>query len=114
MKICGTESTDYILRELGSRLKDIRIRRNMTQHEMARNAGVSFSTIVRIEKGESVNLDNFIRAIRVFGLLENFDLLIPEQRQTPEEIYRGIPKKKRAYKLQIKNHNEWMWEDEKE
>ena len=61
----------------------------MTQYEMARNAGVSCSTIVRIEKGESVNMDNFIRAIRVFDLLENFNLLIPEQKQTPvgAEVY---------------------------
>ena len=114
MKICGTESADFILIELGSRIKDIRIRRNMTQHDMARNAGVSFSTIVRIEKGESVNMDNFIRVMRVFGLLENFDLLIPEQKQTPEEIYKGIPKKKRVYKPKIENHREWIWEDEKE
>ncbi len=114
MKICGTESADFILRELGNRIKDIRVRRNMTQNEMARNAGVSFSTIVRIEKGESVNMDNFIRAMRVFGLLENFDLLIPEQRQTPEEIYKGIPKKKRAYKQQMESRSEWIWEDEKE
>ena len=114
MKICGTDSADFILRELGCRVKDIRIRRNMTQYEMARNAGVSFSTIVRIEKGESVNMDNFIRAIRVFDLLENFDLLIPEQKRTPEEIYKGIRKRKRAHKPYAEKQGEWIWEDEKQ
>lgn len=98
----------------GDRVKDIRIRRNMTQKDLAENAGVSFSTVVRIERGESVNLDNFMRVMRVFDLLGNFDLLIPEQVLTPEEIFKGKSKKKRAHKITKLNDSQWVWEDEKE
>ena len=113
MRIQGNEKIDFILIELGNRLKDIRIKRNMTQRDLAENAGVSFSTVVRIEKGESVNMENFMRTMRVFDFLGNFDLLVPEQIQTPEEIYKGRSKKKRAYKYKNSDVHEWVWEDEK-
>lgn len=114
MRIYGEENITFVLQELGHRAKDIRIRRNMTQKDLAENAGVSFSTVVRIERGESVNLDNFMRVIRVFDLLGNFELLIPEQELTPEEIFKGRSKKKRAHKIQKSDAHEWVWEDEKE
>ena len=114
MKIHGEEKIAFILQELGERVKDIRIRRYMTQKDLAENAGVSFSTVVRIERGESVNLDNLMRVMRVFDLLGNFDLLIPEQVLTPEEIFKGKSKKKRAHKISKLNDSQWVWEDEKE
>lgn len=114
MKIYGDENNEFILKELGRRIKDMRLRRSMTQKELADNASVAHSTIVRIENGEGVNIDNLLKVMRILNLLQNIDILIPEQELTPEEIYNHVPKRKRASKLKqtIKNSN-WTWGDEK-
>lgn len=112
MKIYGEENNTFILNELGQRIKDIRISRSYTQQELAQMSGVSFSTIVRLERGDAVNTDNFLRILRVFNLLKNLDLLVPEQKQTPEEVYKNIPKRQRSSKRKSKNVQEWKWGDE--
>lgn len=111
MKLYGTESNDYILKELGNRIKDIRIGRSMTQKDLAEHAGVSFSTIVRIEKGIGVNTDLFLKVLYSIGCLPNIDILVPEQNLTPKDIYLGKKKRQRASKA--KDITDWVWEDEK-
>lgn len=112
MKIRNTDSNISILKEMGQRIKDIRIGQSMTQKELCEKAGVSFKTIVRIESGEGSNINNLIRIIRVLGFVENFDLLIPEQEQLPEELYPKRNKRKRASKPKQETTN-WEWGDEK-
>ena len=58
MKIYGTESNDYILKEFGKRIQDTRISVTMTQRELAERAGVSLSTMERIENGDNVKIEN--------------------------------------------------------
>jgi len=111
VKIHGTENNDYILKELGSRIRDIRIGRSMTQQDLSKHAGVSFSTVTRIEKGIGVNLDLFIKVLSSLGCLQNIDLLVPEQNLSSKDIFLGKEKKKRASK--VKTEAEWKWGDDK-
>lgn len=111
MKIYGEENNSFILKEIGERIKDIRIARNMTQEEMAENAGVSLSTVRRLEKGEGTTLDNFLRILRLFNLLQNVELLVPTQQQSVEDMYKNIPKRKRASKEKTDTIN-FKWGDE--
>lgn len=110
MKITGVENNKTILKELGRRIKDIRIGRSITQQELSQNAGVSFSTVTRVESGEGVNIENYMKILRILELLHNFDFLVPEQQPTPEELFKGKPKRKRASRQ--KREREWKWGDE--
>ena len=110
MKITGNENNKMILVELGRRIRDVRISRSITQQVLSQNAGVSFSTVVRVENGEGVNIENYMKILRNLDLLPNFDLLIPERQPTPEELFKGKPKRQRASKQ--KKAREWKWGDE--
>lgn len=112
MEIKNTDSNIFILKELGQRIKDIRIGQSMTQKELSEKAGVSFNTVVRIESGEGSNINNLMRIMRVLGFIENFNLLIPEQEQLPEAAYKKERKRKRASKPKMEKV-EWQWGDEK-
>lgn len=111
MKITGEENNKIILSELGQRIKGIRISRSITQQELAHSAGVSFSTVVRVESGEGVNIENYMKILRFLELLQNFNLLVPEQQPLPESLFRKQPIRRRASK--IKREREWKWGDEK-
>ena len=82
-----TELSDTaILSKLGTRLKAYRITRGMKQQELASESGIGISTIAKIESGQSVSFSLFVSVMRTLGLLENLDLLIPEQKPSPLEL----------------------------
>ena len=84
-----TELSDTaILKRLGTRLKAFRISRGMKQQELAAESGVGVSTIAKIENGQSVALSLLVSVMRTLGLLENLDLLVPEQKPSPMELLR--------------------------
>lgn len=84
-----TELSDTaILKRLGARLKACRISRGMKQQQLADESGVGVSTIAKIENGQSVALSLLVSVMRTLGLLENLDLLVPEQRPSPLELLR--------------------------
>ena len=72
------ELTDRkILGEVGDRLARHRLGRNLTQAQLAREAGVSKRTVIRLENGESSQLTNLVRVLRALSLLGNLDALVP-------------------------------------
>ena len=77
------DSDTACLQELAARLSRLRLNRNQTQAALAREAGVSLRTVVRMEQGESVQLTNLLRVLRVLGLLENLEMLIPAPAESP-------------------------------
>ncbi len=84
MKITALLTDESVLQELGGRLMRIRLERNLTQAALAEQAGVSKSTVERLESGEVASrLSGFLRVCRVLGLLERFDTLLPEPAISP-------------------------------
>lgn len=75
-----------ILSDIGDRLAAARLSRNLTQAELARNAGVSKRTVERMEAGESVQLTSLIRVLRALELLDGLDALLPPARPGPIEL----------------------------
>ena len=73
-------SDDRILQQIGRFVKYHRIEQNKTQNMLAKDAGVSRSTLSLLERGETVTLATFIQILRVLGQLQITDrFLIPQQ-----------------------------------
>lgn len=54
-------------KELGRQIKQARLRKNMTQEEMASRVGVTVATISRLESGRNSMLSTFIKVVEVLG-----------------------------------------------
>lgn len=84
MKITTQATDDAVLAELGRRLARIRLERNLSQAQLAEQAGISKRTIERLESGAvATQLSGFIRVCRVLGVLERLDTLVPEPVPSP-------------------------------
>jgi transcriptional regulator with XRE-family HTH domain len=84
MKISADHGDDAVLQELGSRLAALRLARNLTQAQLAQEAGVSKRTVERLEAGTvGTQLSAFLRICRVLGLQERLELLLPEPAPSP-------------------------------
>lgn len=114
MRITGYENNVRIMAELGQRIKDTRIAMNYTQEEMGEQSGVALRTILRIEKGESVNFESVLNVLRVLGVLSNLELLLPEQTVRPTDLADQKPKRKRVTKLRMNSEvGAWVWGEDK-
>lgn len=95
MKIEGYLTDDAVLGELGARLERTRLERNLSQRELAAEAGVERKAVQRIEAGEPVKLTSFIRVLRALGLLDALDELVPEPLASPIELLKLHGKRRR-------------------
>ncbi len=82
-----TEMSDpAVLAKIGARIKETRIRKRMTQEELAEQAGVSPLTVANTENGRSVTMTVFISILRALGLLENLENVVPEMKISPIQL----------------------------
>lgn len=98
---------------LCKRLENIRLSRNMTQAELAAEAGVSVRTIGRLGKGEGVSVDTFIRVLTALGIQQHLEALLPDPTVRPvERIDIGGSERKRARPARSnKERVSWTWGD---
>lgn len=86
MKITNELTDAALLQEIGARLARTRLERNLTQAQLAAEAGISKRTLERIESGAvAAQLSAFLRVCRALGLLERLEALIPEPTLSPIE-----------------------------
>ncbi|MBP3717229.1 MAG: helix-turn-helix transcriptional regulator [Paludibacteraceae bacterium] len=68
-----------ILQTLGEQIRYARLRRDLTTVQIAERAGISRSTLVRIEKGdEGVALGQYFRVLIALGLASDITLVAKE------------------------------------
>jgi len=119
MNITQQATDEAVLSELGGRLAQVRLERNLTQAQLAGQAGVSKRTVERLESGAvATQLSGFIRVCRALNLIERFDLLIPETAPSPMAQLRLRGRKRRrasATKAVAKavkaSSAKWTWKD---
>jgi Predicted transcriptional regulators len=78
-------STPELVRLLGERFKDYRLRCNLTQKEVAEQSGVGLTTIHKFENGSAGNLSlsTFLLLLKVVGCIDAIDDLMPELPPSP-------------------------------
>lgn len=62
-----------ILKEIGERIKKIRLQHNLTQKEMSDEVGLSVSTISLIEQGKSTTTESLIRILTRLNRLKELE-----------------------------------------
>jgi len=116
MKISIHATDEATLSELGGRLAQVRLDRNLTQAQLAAEAGVSKRTVERLESGSvATQLSGFIRVCRVLGIVERFDLLVPEPVPSPVQQLKLQGRKRRRASARGKSRSSskpWRWGDE--
>lgn len=74
-----------ILRKIGEFIKHHRINQRRSQDQLAKDAGISRSTLSLLERGEKVNLITLIQVLRVLDQLQVLEVLEVKQEISPLE-----------------------------
>lgn len=75
-----------VLSLIGNRIRLERLNQNITQENIALNAGVGLIVMKRLESGEGCTLSSLIRILRTLGKLDQLDLFIPEPGISPLQL----------------------------
>ncbi|MBN1267561.1 MAG: helix-turn-helix transcriptional regulator [Anaerolineales bacterium] len=107
----STATSGQIEAELCRHLQQIRLSRNVTQAQLAREAGVSTGTISRMERGQGVSLDSFIRTLIALDIQQNLQVLLPDISIRPMERIDGAGHERQRARpsLAMKDQAPWVW-----
>jgi transcriptional regulator with XRE-family HTH domain len=99
--------------EIGRRLESIRLAQNISQSDLASEAGVSRRTITRLENGGGISVETLIRIMRALGIEQRLDTLLPDPGLRPIDRVRLKSKQRqRARPIAGTESGEWTWDDE--
>lgn len=85
-----------IIRNLGLRFRDYRMRLNLTQSQISDMTAVSIPTIYKFENGKctDMSMSTLLKLLKAIGLEGNWAQLIPDLPESPY-MYRAEKKKQR-------------------
>ena len=110
----GLASSETIEDALSERIEEIRLKRNITQSRLAREAGVSRSTITRLaQEGKGISLDSLIRVLKALQLADNLGTLLPDPGLSPlEELEKSSQPSRQRARARKRDQKKWTWGDQ--
>lgn len=96
--------------EIGERLKQARLNRDLTQADVAALAGVARKTVLNAEKGK-VQLDILIAILMALNLTEQMDNFLPKQDISPLQLAKlqGKKRQRASGQRQVKDEETSGW-----
>ena len=107
-------SNEGVLTELGHRLRRVRLNINLTQAELAKQAGVSRRALQKAEDGEVTTVGTLVNILRGLGQLSQLDTFLPEPPPSPVQLAKlqGQTKKRASRKRKKeKTSDSWHWKE---
>ena len=93
------------MRQIGSKLKELRIEKNMKQKELADAAGVSVFTISSVENGKTTSLLTVIQLLRALEHLDYLDSFFQEESISPVAYAKLMKKNKKKERVRSSANN---------
>lgn len=93
-----TETTSMELEQLlGSRLRDLRLLKNLDQKSLADRAGLSLNAVKHLESGKGARVNSLIKVLRALERTDWLDTLAPIVSISPiQMLKRGSREPRRA------------------
>lgn len=98
-------ATPDVIRNLGLRFRDYRLRLRMTRKEISEAASIGLTTIYKFESGNmtDISFSTLLRLLKAIGLGGNWDALLPE---LPESPYMYDDNEKKAQRVRKRKKSE--------
>ena len=69
-----TRETEFVIKKMGNRIKEARLRRNIMAEILAERVGISKGTLSAIEKGEpTVSMGAYASVLNALDMVHDFD-----------------------------------------
>lgn len=82
----------------GQQLRDLRLRRNIDQRQLAEQAGVALNAVKNLENGRGATLTSLVKVLRTLGRAEWLETLAPAVAISPMQMLKLKKPRQRASK----------------
>ena len=83
--------------ELGRSLRELRLRQNVDQRQLAERAGVALNAVKRLEGGKGATVASLVKVLRALGREDWIGALAPQVSVSPLQMLKaGKPSRQRA------------------
>ena len=93
------QTNDAIMRQIGSKLKELRIEKNMKQAELAEASGVSVFTISSVENGKVTSLLTIVQLLRALEHLDYLNSFFQEEVVSPISYAKLLKQNKKKVRV---------------
>ncbi|HXN34751.1 MAG TPA: helix-turn-helix transcriptional regulator [Opitutaceae bacterium] len=90
------QSPEELERLLGERIRRLRLRKNFTQDETARRAGLSRRSIFSLENGRGGTIESLVRVLKALDSTDGIATIAPEAGISPLAVLHSPREPKRA------------------
>jgi len=84
--------------EFGRQLRDLRLRRNIDQRQLAGQAGVALNAVKNLENGRGATLSSLVKVLRSLGRADWLKTLAPTVGISPMQMLKTRQPRQRASK----------------
>lgn len=92
-----------ICRRIGKKIRNLRLRQNITQMSLAEQSQISVSSVKKIENGKIGSFDSLMRALRILGELDIFSPLLKEEDMSPNKYLEFVEANKKKQRKRAKS-----------
>lgn len=102
-------SDPAIVREIGARVRRIRLNRNLTQQQVAEAAGIHRTTLSSFENGTASNTLTLVQVLRALGELDVLHSFLPDPGPSPLQMAKleGKERKRASGKEGLDADSRW-------
>ena len=90
--------------EFGQQLRDLRLRRNIDQRQLAEQAGVALNAVKNLENGRGATLTSLVKVLRSLGRADWLETLAPTVGISPMQMLKAKQPRQRASKTKETSH----------
>ena len=90
--------------EFGQQLRDLRLRRNIDQRQLAGQAGVALNAVKNLENGRGSTLSSLVKVLRSLGRADWLETLAPTVGISPMQMLKARQPRQRASKSRETSH----------
>jgi len=90
--------------EFGQQLRDLRLRRNIDQRQLAEQAGVALNAVKNLENGRGATLTSLLKVLRSLGRADWLETLAPTVDISPMQMLKAKQPRQRASKSKETSH----------
>lgn len=103
-----------ITKRISEKLKELRLKQNISRQDVSVSSGVSMSSIVRMEDGEIKSFESFLRILRTLGKIDVLLPLLEEEEISPNEYYKLVHSAKTKKRMRASRSNTNIQQEESE
>src|SRR5258706_5968652 len=87
--------------ELGRRLRQLRLHRNIDQRTLAEKAGIALTALQSLEAGHGSSVQTLLRTLKALNYLEGIEMLAPEPTVNPLALLRTTKPRQRVGRSRV-------------